>query len=168
MKTQFGADEEKSQQFLSNQAKEQIEKSMTEMTGDTQTDEAKLNQEIMNYVVLNDVLDSFLDYRHLYEELVESNPNIWFILVNLPGQPFTQTSRKSTLNNAFHSDILDQFFFYLHEESLIDFTTQPFSFIAYGSGGATALHYSLKVMDTNEALKSILLFNSYSYVDNVL
>jgi hypothetical protein len=88
--------------------------------------------------------------------------------MNLPGQAFTQTAPGQVLNNLFLSDVVDQFFFFLNEENYIDIVKEQYSLIAFGNGSMTALFYSILINDTNEGLKSILLFNGITYIDKVM
>lgn len=40
--------------------------------------------------------------------------------------------------------------------------------IAFGNGSMTALFYTILINDTNEGLRSILLFNGITYIDKVM
>jgi len=116
------------------------------------------------------MFDSFVDKFPFFERVAhESGQPIRFILFNLPGQPYTQYNfTRQVLNNSFYAHCLDLLLFHLHERNLISCLFEPYNFIGFGNGGNIALYFSLLVNDTNENLRSILLFNAFSYVDPML
>jgi hypothetical protein len=118
--------------------------------------------------VFADLFDSLLEYRELYLDLASKTPNVRFILINFPGQAFTQAAPGQVLNNLFLSDVFDQFLYFLNEEKLIDLISEQYSLIAYGNGSMTALFYTILINDTNEGLRSIILFNGITYIDKVM
>lgn len=63
---------------------------------------------------------------------------------------------------------VDLLLFHLHEKNLISCLFEPYSLIGFGTGGNIALYYAMQVSDTNENLRSILLFNAFSYMDQTL
>lgn len=56
----------------------------------------------------------------------------------------------------------------MNEEKLIDLISERYSFIGFGNGTMTALYYSVLINDTNEGLRSMLLFNGITYIDKVM
>ena len=68
----------------------------------------------------------------------------------------------------FLSDVFDQFLYFLNEEKLVDLISEQYSLIAFGNGSMTALFYTILINDTNEGLRSILLFNGITYIDKVM
>ena len=130
--------------------------------------ELELNKEIMNFIVFPDLFDSFIEQRHIYKEIARKTPNVKFLLFNLPGQAFTQVKFSQVLNNTYYVEILDSLLFYLNENAYLSLSSEPYSFITYGNGAAIALYYSGQVCETNNALRNILMFNGYSYIDHAL
>jgi predicted esterase len=51
---------------------------------------------------------------------------------------------------------------------LISCLFEPYNLIGFGNGANIALYFALLVNDTNDNLRSILMFNGYSYVDAML
>jgi hypothetical protein len=45
---------------------------------------------------------------------------------------------------------------------------EPYNLIGFGNGAHIALYFALYVNDTNDNLRSILLFNGYSFIDKML
>ena len=45
---------------------------------------------------------------------------------------------------------------------------EPYNLIGFGNGANIALYFALLVNDTNDNLRSILIFNGYSYIDRML
>eukprot|EP00347_Sterkiella_histriomuscorum_P002921 403366282 len=126
-----------------------------------------------NYIVIMDTFDSFVDKMDFFEKISQqSSMPSRFILVNLPGQLYTQYNFKRTdkqpLNNSFYSNCLDLLLFHLHEKNMISCLFEPYSIIGFGNGANIALYYALQVNDTNDNLRSILLFNGFCYVDQML
>lgn len=51
---------------------------------------------------------------------------------------------------------------------MISCISEPYNLIGFGNGGNIALYFALQVNDTNDNLRSILIFNSFSYIDPML
>ena len=58
--------------------------------------------------------------------------------------------------------------FHLHEKNLVSCLFEPYNIIGFGNGANIALYFALLVNDTNDNLRSLLLFNGYSYIDQML
>lgn len=114
-----------------------------------------------------DIFDSFTDKIDMFDKIArESNQPVRFILFNLPGQPYTQYNhKKQILNNSFYSNCIDLLLYHLHEKNLISCLFEPYNLIGFGNGGNIALYYALLVNDTNDNLRSIMIFNGFSYID---
>ncbi|CDW78909.1 UNKNOWN [Stylonychia lemnae] len=126
-----------------------------------------------NYIVILDLFDSFIDKLEFFEQITKnSSQPARFILLNLPGQLHTQYNSKQSnpqlLNNSYYSNCLDLLLFHLHEKNLISCLFEPYSLVGFGNGANIALHYALQINDTNDNLRSILLFNGFSFVDQML
>lgn len=72
------------------------------------------------------------------------------------------------LNNSYYSHCIDLLLFHLHEKNLISCLFEPYNLIGVGNGAHIALYFALSVNDTNDNLRSILVFNGYSYIDKMM
>ena len=122
-----------------------------------------------NYIVILDIYDSYTDKLDLFERIASASPSpVRFILFNLPGQPYTQYPPQRKLNNAYYAECLDLLLYHLHEKHLISCLFEPYNLVGFGNGANIALYSAMLVNDTNDNLRSLLLFNGYSYVDHML
>jgi predicted esterase len=72
------------------------------------------------------------------------------------------------LNNSFYANCIDLLLFHLHELNLISCLFEPYNLIGFGNGANISLYFALLVNDTNDNLRSLLLFNGFSYIDAML
>ena len=131
-------------------------------------------------IVFNDFFDNFIEQIEVYKSIAKDNQGIRILLMNLPGniyiyiyivyigQAYTKYSPEVVLNNEFYHRCVNLLLYYLEEIDLINISTQSVGLLGFGNGGNTALYWAINAYSTCLNLRGILLFNSFSYIDDVL
>ncbi|CAN0513989.1 unnamed protein product, partial [Ectocarpus sp. 8 AP-2014] len=92
------------------------------------------------------------------------------LLWNYPGQAFSEWREQQLLNNEYLSTILQYLLLHLGKKSkggTGDFDSdRPYHLVGFGSGGAVATFYASHFATPSP--RSLLLLNSFSYVDAYL
>ncbi len=129
------------------------------------------DSEVRTVIVLQDFYEDCLAMRAFYQGMTNelAHQGVSFVLVNLPGQPYTQYDANCvSLNNVFLSHCLDLLLHFLQEKGEIDILTKPYSVVGFGSGANLAFYHAYQVSETLGMLKGVLSFNGFIRVDSIM
>ncbi|EGR30022.1 hypothetical protein IMG5_143970 [Ichthyophthirius multifiliis] len=139
----------------------------SKLAGDQDEEENK--QKSYDIIVfLHDFFDSFVEYRHIFQQIISLNQNTKVLLLNLPGQAYTIFNQDLIYTNIFQLEVIDKLIFKLNEEKLISTQYDKFKFIGFGYGGFILQSYMVCCYGNLPNLNSLLLINSFAEVDNIL
>ena len=125
---------------------------------------AKATGAVFNLVVVHDLFDTCERMKIFLRPLAQRYPGLQILLWNYPGQAFTEYREEQLLNNEYHAQCLDGLLQHVGPQGTGQFNTdKPFHLLGYGNGGNIASFYS--AFYPNKALRSLVLMNSFSYVD---
>ncbi|CBN77180.1 Response receiver [Ectocarpus siliculosus] len=123
-----------------------------------------------NLVVCHDLFDNYERMKIVVAPLIARYPGAQVLLWNYPGQAFSEWREQQLLNNEYLSTILQFLLLHLGKKSkggTGDFDSdRPYHLVGFGSGGAVATFYASHFATPSP--RSLLLINSFSYVDAYL
>ncbi|GMI04272.1 hypothetical protein TrLO_g11513 [Triparma laevis f. longispina] len=126
----------------------------------------KQKQPFFNLVVCHDLFDTSERMKIFLRPISRRYPGLQILLWNYPGQAFTTFREEQLLNNEFHAQCLNSLFDHVGPDGTGQFdTNKPFYILGYGNGGNIASFYSAFYADQMKSLRSLILINSFSYVD---
>ena len=118
--------------------------------------------------VCHDLFDNFVEFIPVYKTLIEAIPNRKVILFNYPGQAYTISNEEFLPNNEGVSNIIDNFLCQLERKGKLNFARDILNFIGYGFGGNILLYHLVSAKNSIPAYKSIMLVNSFAYIDQII
>ncbi|CAM9193873.1 unnamed protein product, partial [Choristocarpus tenellus] len=124
-----------------------------------------------NLVVCHDMFDTYERMKIILKPVLARYPGTQALLWNYPGQAFSEWREEQLLNNEYLANVLQHLI--LHVGSKEDRGTgefnsrQPFHLVGFGNGGAVATFHASH-FSSGSSLRSLLLLNSFSYVDAYL
>ena len=125
---------------------------------------SKKSAPYFNLVVVHDIFDTCERMKILLKPISRRYPGLQILLWNYPGQAFTEFREEQLLNNEYHAQCLNGLLEHVGQDGTKQFdTNKPFYLMGYGNGGNIASFYS--AFYNNKNLRSLILFNSFSYVD---
>ncbi|CAM9555819.1 unnamed protein product [Scytosiphon promiscuus] len=123
-----------------------------------------------NLVVCHDLFDNYERLKIVVAPVIARYPGAQVLLWNYPGQAFSEWREQQLLNNEYLSTILQYLLLHLGKKSnggTGDFDSdRPYHLVGFGSGGAVATFYASHF--STPSPRSLLLLNSFSYVDAYL
>eukprot|EP00752_Nemacystus_decipiens_P011149 g9905.t1 len=128
------------------------------------------SQRFFNLVICHDLFDNYERMKIVVAPVIARYPGAQVLLWNYPGQAFSEWRDQQLLNNEYLSTILQ--YLLLHLGSKSDGGTgqfdsnRPYHLVGFGSGGAVATFYASHFASPSP--RSLLLLNSFSYVDAYL
>ena len=119
-------------------------------------------------LIINDFFHNFLEFVNYYKSILKVIPNKKIILFNYPGQVFTIYNEEIIHNNQLISKIIDCMIYFLDNIDTIDLSQEKLKIIGYGYGGNIASYFVSSTEGALSSLISLLLINSFTYVDKML
>ena len=94
-------------------------------------------------------------------------PGLQVLVWNYPGQAFTEWREEELLTNEYMASCLNELLGQVGHKGTGEFNTEkPFYLLGFGFGGNVSLYFSAHYRSPQ--LRSVLLVNSYSFVDSYL
>ena len=140
----------------------------------------------INFVVLHDFFDTMESVQIFFQRLVKKFVGCQVLILNTPGQGDTKWSatgptaaekkyggnnKDPVINNQFCADKLHELLQHVEKTGEFTCSIQKFYLMGIGNGGSIATNFSCRygaTRDYSGTLKSLVLFNSFAYVDNQL
>merc|ERR1711871_1207321 len=140
----------------------------------------------INFVVLHDFFDTMESVQIFFQRLVKKFVGCQVLILNTPGQGDTKWSstgptaaekkyggnnKDPVINNQFCADKLHELLQHVEKTGEFTCSIQKFYLMGIGNGGSIATNFSCRygaTKDYSSTLKSLVLFNSFAYVDNQL
>lgn len=107
---------------------------------------------------------------HYFLGLLDGLSNTIFVFWNYPGQAYTMFNPGSALlyDNTYLANTLDMIFYELDCKFVINPEMDSMNFVGVGFGGSIVLFYLAQSNGAVSTISSVLLANSYSFVDDSL
>ena len=137
--------------------------------------EADLDLKCPAFVVLHDMFDTLESMQILFSKIVRKYLGTQILFLNFPGQAYAQvanTDGDPLLHNVYLSSLLCELLHSLEKQGKFICSMRPFFLMGFGNGGNVATCFATKYGQNDvffrSSLKGMVLFNSYSYVDEQL
>lgn len=127
------------------------------------------------FVVLHDMFDTLENMQILFSKIVRKHLGTQILVLNFPGQAYAQvaeTDGDPLLHNVYLSSVLCELLHWLEKQGKFICSMRPFFLMGFGNGGNVGTCFASKYGTTDvffrSSLKGMVLFNSFSYVDEQL
>jgi CheY-like chemotaxis protein/pimeloyl-ACP methyl ester carboxylesterase len=118
-----------------------------------------------NFVVCHDIFDTCERMQLFFRPLISRYPGAQVLVWNYPGQAFTKWRRDVLLNNEFLAGCLAALLQHTGPEGTGEFSSSPYFLMGFGNGGNIASYYATHSPASLSPIRSLLLVNSFSFVD---
>jgi CheY-like chemotaxis protein/pimeloyl-ACP methyl ester carboxylesterase len=118
-----------------------------------------------NFVVCHDIFDTCERMQLFFRPLISRYPGAQVLVWNYPGQAFTKWRRDVLLNNEFLAGCLAALLQHTGPEGTGEFSSSPYYLMGFGNGGNIASYYATHSPASLSPIRSLLLVNSFSFVD---
>lgn len=127
---------------------------------------------VFHFVVCHDMFDTFESGQIFFRAVCAKYPGVRALLLNYPGQAFTEWRRDALLNNEYLAGCLQALLAHLSDmgtgEFGLDGGRAPFHLLGLGAGGAVATCFATTYHGHHSNMRSLVCVNGFSYVDSHL